>query len=428
MTCTFPKATITGYPRTGPARELKTALESYWAGRIDSEVFSQSVHTLRLSTYHRLRELGLNEDYAIPASYSHYDHVFDTALTVGLVDSETSGTDFDLDEYFALARGTAQRSPLELTKWFDTNYHYLAPELDDSTRFRAHPQHLLSLVSEARAAGHRIRPVLVGPVTLLALAKTAPGGTTSAFDRLEELTAAYRDVIGVLAAAGVDWVQLDEPALATDFADHTDHQLAEAASRAYATLTGSGIHPQIFVTAPYGSLRAGLPALANSGIDALGVDVSAATRAIDPGYADRIAAEIPASVRLVAGVIDGRNVWADDLRSSLTVLYDLGREPLSVSTSTSLLHVPHTVAAEANLPVDVASWLSFAEEKVTEVEALAMALVDGPKARAEAFARADRAERARAESTRGHSAKMTECAARVSGQRGDGVGPRVTGM
>lgn len=418
MTSTFPTATITGYPRIGPKREQKKALESFWAGRIDAEVFAQSAHTLRLSTYHRLRELGLDEDYSIPASYSHYDHVLDTALTVGLIGSETAGTDFDLDEYFALARGTAQRPPLEMTKWFDTNYHYLVPEIEDSTRFRAHPQHLLSLVSEARAAGHTIRPVLVGPVTLLALAKTAPGTTTSAFARLDELTAVYRDVISILAAAGVDWVQLDEPALVTDFTEHTDEQLAEAASRVYTSLAGASTHPQILVTAPYGSLRAGLPALAHSGIDALGVDVSAATRAIDPSYVDRIAAEVPAPVHLVAGVIDGRNVWADDLRSSLAVLGDFGRDSLSASTSTSLLHVPHTVSGETSLPVDVASWLSFAEEKVTEVAALATALEEGAESCAEAFARADRAKRTRTESARVHSAEVAARTAAVSGDDG----------
>ncbi|MDN6124571.1 MAG: 5-methyltetrahydropteroyltriglutamate--homocysteine S-methyltransferase, partial [Brevibacterium sp.] len=347
-----------------------------------------------------------------------YDHVLDTALTVGLIDSETAGTDFDLDEYFALARGTAQRPPLEMTKWFDTNYHYLVPEIEDSTQFRAHPQHLLSLVSEARAAGHTIRPVLVGPVTLLALAKSAPGTTTSAFTRLDELTAVYRDVISILAAAGVDWVQLDEPALVTDCTEHTDEQLAEAASRAYTALVGASTHPQILVTAPYGSLRAGLPALANSGIDALGVDVSAATRTIDPGYVDRIAAEVPAPVHLVAGVIDGRNVWADDLRSSLAVLGDFCRESLSVSTSTSLLHVPHTVSDEPSLPVDVASWLSFAEEKVTEVAALATALEEGAESCAESFACADRAKRTRTESARVHSAEVAARTAAVSGDDG----------
>ncbi|MCI4010064.1 5-methyltetrahydropteroyltriglutamate--homocysteine S-methyltransferase [Brevibacterium sp. ZH18] len=424
-TTPFPAATITGYPRIGPKREQKKALESYWAGRIDADEFSQSVHTLRLSAYHRLRELGLTEDYAIPASYSHYDHVLDTALSVGLIPSETTGTDFDLDEYFALARGTSDRSPLEMTKWFDTNYHYLVPELEDSTTFKAHPQHLLSLVSEARAAGHTIRPVLVGPVTLLTLAKTAPGTTTSPLERLDELTTVYLDVISVLAAAGVDWVQLDEPALVADFDEYTDDQLAAAAAHAYATLTRASTHPKILVTAPYGTLKAGLPALAHSGIDALSVDVSAATRTIDPNYVARVATEVPTSVHLVAGVIDGRNIWADDLRTSLEVLGQFSASSsarttaaLSVSTSTSLLHVPHTVAAETALPVDVASWLSFAEEKVTEVEALATALTAGPEARPEAFARADRAKRTRAQSTRVHSAEVAARTAAASGHDG----------
>lgn len=413
MTTAFPTATITGYPRIGRRREHKTALESFWAGRIDAAEFTASVRAHRLATYHRLHELGLTEDYAIPAGYSHYDHVLDTALTVGLIPSASAGTDFDLGEYFALARGTAERSPLEMTKWFDTNYHYLVPELEDSP-FKAHPQHLLTLVSEARAAGHRVRPVLVGPITLLTLAKTAPGTTTDPLDRLDELTAVYLDVISVLAAAGVDWVQLDEPALVTDGA-YDDAQLAEAAARTYATLTTARTHAKLLVTAPYGTLQAGLPALAHSGIAALGVDLSPATRRLDPGYVDRLAEVVPESVRLVAGVVDGRNVWANDLGETLDVLRDLDREQLSVSTSTSLLHVPHTLADEPALPVDVAGWLSFAEEKVTEVEALATALREGPETRATAFARAERAQRTRRASPRVHDA---EVAARVSAAAG----------
>ncbi|RAD64394.1 5-methyltetrahydropteroyltriglutamate--homocysteine S-methyltransferase, partial [Burkholderia multivorans] len=126
--------------------------------------------------------------------------------------------------------------------WFDTNYHYLVPELEDSTQFKAHPQHLLTLVSEARAAGHRVRPVLVGPVTLLTLAKTAPGTTTAPLDRLDELTAVYLDVISVLAAAGVEWVQIDEPALVADAHESSDDELAEAAARVYGTLTSALTH------------------------------------------------------------------------------------------------------------------------------------------------------------------------------------------
>ena len=439
MTTPFPRATVTGYPRIGARREQKRALEAYWAGRIDADDFTRSVHTLRVETYHRLAELGLREDYAIPASYSHYDHVLDTALTVGLIPTDTGGTNTGaaagLDAYFALARGTAQRSPLEMTKWFDTNYHYLVPELADSTVFTARPHHLLSLVAEARAAGHLVRPVLVGPVTLLALAKPAPGATTLPLDRLDELTPVYRDILTALSDAGVDWVQLDEPALVADIPGTTDARLAEAARRTYATLSSATIRPQLFVTAPYGSLENGLPALAESGIDALGVDLSAATRGADPDYAPRLAATLPPSVHLVAGAIDGRNVWADDLAASLDVLTGLGRESLSVSTSTSLLHVPYTVSQETTLPVDVAFWLSFAEEKVTEVEALAAALADGAEARPEAFNRAERVRRTRASSTRVHNAEVaartaaeatndgfrTDAATRIAAQESLGI-------
>lgn len=366
MSSAFPTATVIGYPHIGPNREQMKALENYWAGRIDAEGFSRCMRSLRLNTYSRLRELGLDEDYSIPASYSHCDHVLDTALSVGLIESDPIGTDFDVDEYFTAARTTRQRTPLGVDRWFDANYRYLVPELKDSTPFRARPQHLLSLVSEARAAGHTIRPVLVGPVTLLALAKTSSDTNISAFERLDELTVAYLDVIAILAAAGVDWVQLDEPALVTDFDEHSDSELAEAASRAYTALSRSNTRPQIFVTAPHGSLRAGLSALAHSGIDALGVDVSAATRASDPDSTARIAAETPTSVRLVAGVIDGCNVMAENLSTSLSVLQDCDRESLSVSTSTSVLDTHE------------ASWPSAAEEKVTAVKTLAIAFADRP--------------------------------------------------
>ncbi|MGO1311697.1 MAG: 5-methyltetrahydropteroyltriglutamate--homocysteine S-methyltransferase, partial [Brevibacterium aurantiacum] len=190
MLSTFPTATITGYTHLGPNCEQTNALKDYWAGRLDAEAFSQSMHSLRLNTYSRLRELGLGEDYSIPASYTHYDHVLDTALSVGLVASEPTGTDFDVDEYFAVARGMEHQVPF-------------VPELEDSTRFRARPQHLLSLVAEAKAASHTIRPVLIGPVTLLALAKTSPGTSTSAFERLDELITAYDEVISLIPAAGV---------------------------------------------------------------------------------------------------------------------------------------------------------------------------------------------------------------------------------
>lgn len=403
----FPNATVTGLPRIGPRRELKRALEALWAGTIDETEYAEAAHSLRLSTYNKQRDLGLVADYAIPGDFSAYDQVLDAALTAGLVGEDPTGT--DPGEYFALARGTAQQAPLEMTKWFDTNYHYLVPEVADDRAFTARPQRILELFDEARQAGHTIRPVLLGPVTLLALSKPAEGATRQPLDRLDELVDTYAELLAALHAAGVEWVQIDEPILVTDLDEISDEELAQLAGQAHARLLAVADRPQVLITAPYGSLRAGLGALLGAGPEALGVDLSAATRAIDPDWLGRLNAADFGDTCLVAGVIDGRNIWAADLEAELAVLTSLqaGGHEVSVSTSTSLLHVPYTVSAEKRLPVDVAGWLSFAEEKVTEIEALAATLgaqrdgaADPVSVREAAFSRSARAVRTRAESDR----------------------------
>ena len=416
----FPSFTIEGYPRVGANRELKKALESFWAGRIDEGTFTSSAHSIRLENYARLRDLGLSEDYAIPADVALYDHVLETSLTVGLIGGEAE--EIDLAEYFALARGNAERSPLEMTKWFDTNYHYLVPEVSDSGAITPRARRILDIVAEAKAAGHVVRPYLVGPVTLLAKSKPAEGAGNP-LNRLAELTEAYKTVLAALREAGVEWVQLAEPALVSDLTVAADEELAQHAADAYAAILGEDDRPQVLLSTPYGSLRAGLEALAQAGPEALHVDLAPATLAADAGYAGRVAAALKAADKgttLVAGVIDGRNVWAADLRERLSVLEGLkeaGVDKLSVSTSVSLLHVPHTVAAETSLPVDVAGWLSFADEKISEARALAAALEGGTVAAADDFARSDRAVRTRSESARTHNeAVQARVAALPEGQ------------
>ena len=399
----FPTATITGYPRIGPARELKKALEAFWAGTIDAAEFESAAHSLRLNTYQRLRSLGLTQDWSIPADYTAYDQVLETALAVGVLGGEA--TQIDHAEYFALARGTDTRQPLEMTKWFDTNYHYLVPELADVDAFTPRPERVVSLFTEARDAGTLVRPTLVGPVTVLALSKAAEG-SKEPLERLTELLDSYTVVLAELKAEGVEWVQIDEPALVADLAAAPDAQLADLAREAHTALLAGSDRPQVLITTPYGSLRQGLDALVAAGPEALGVDVSPATLALDPDYTSRIAAAVPRSIHLVAGVIDGRNVWAADLAHDVEIIESLGRgTDVTVSTSTSLQHVPYTLAAEKSLPVDVASWLSFAEEKVVEVEALAAAIQAGDTAvRGEAFSKSERSKRTRAESDRTHNA------------------------
>ncbi|MCG7261687.1 5-methyltetrahydropteroyltriglutamate--homocysteine S-methyltransferase [Corynebacterium aurimucosum] len=401
MTAPFPKATIEGYPRVGAHRELKRALESYWAGKIDAETFESAAHSLRLDTYARLKELGLTEDYAIPADVAYYDHVLETALTVGAAQGES------LDDEFTLARGNKDTAPLEMTKWFDTNYHYIVPEISDDQTFSARPQRVLKIVEEARAAGHTVRPVLVGPVTLLALSKQAEGATKQPLDRLDELVDSYLTVLEQLADANVEWLQLVEPALVADLAAADDATLAAALKSAYGRILSAEKRPQVYLTTPYGSLNAGLDVIAELKPEAVQVDLSVGTLALDNSYLERVA-KLAEATHLAAGLVDGRNVWAANLRDLREKLETLG-EGVTVTTSVSLQHVPHTVEAETSLPVDVATWFAFADEKVREVVALAAGPLDAP----EAYAQADRAVRTRAESSRIHNQAVQERTAQL---------------
>lgn len=401
MTAPFPKATIEGYPRVGAHRELKRALESYWSGKIDAETFESAAHSLRLDTYARLKELGLTEDYAIPADVAYYDHVLETALTVGAAQGES------LDDEFTLARGNKDTAPLEMTKWFDTNYHYIVPEITDDQAFSARPQRVLKIVEEARAAGHTVRPVLVGPVTLLALSKQAEGATTQPLDRLDELVDSYLTVLEQLADANVEWLQLVEPALVADLAAADDATLAAALKSAYGRILSAEKRPQVYLTTPYGSLNAGLDVIAELKPEAVQVDLSVGTLALDNSYLERVA-KLAEATHLSAGLVDGRNVWAANLRDLREKLETLG-EGVSVTTSVSLQHVPHTVEAETSLPVDVATWFAFADEKIREVVALAAGPLDAP----EAYAQADRAVRTRAESSRIHNQAVQERTAQL---------------
>ena len=401
MTAPFPKATIEGYPRVGAHRELKRALESYWSGKIDGETFESAAHSLRLDTYARLKELGLTEDYAIPADVAYYDHVLETALTVGAAQGES------LDDEFTLARGNKDTAPLEMTKWFDTNYHYIVPEITDDQTFSARPQRVLKIVEEARAAGHTVRPVLVGPVTLLALSKQAEGATKQPLDHLDQAVESYLTVLAELYDAGVEWIQLAEPALVADLAAADDATLAAALKSAYGRILGAEKRPQVYLTTPYGSLNAGLDAVAELQPEAVQVDLSVGTLALDNSYLERVA-KLAGATHLSAGLVDGRNVWAANLRDLREKLETLG-EGVSVTTSVSLQHVPHTVEAETSLPVDVATWFAFADEKIREVVALSAGPLDAP----EAYAQADRAVRTRAESSRTHDQAVQDRTAQL---------------
>ncbi|MEZ7132199.1 5-methyltetrahydropteroyltriglutamate--homocysteine S-methyltransferase [Nonomuraea sp. AD125B] len=352
----FPTSTVLGYPRIGPRRELKRALESYWDGRSTRAELERTGAELRARTWHRLAGLGLE---GLPSNtFSLYDHVLDAAVLLGAVPERYREA---ADPYFAMARGTDGLAPLRMTKWFDTNYHSLVPELGPETTLKLDAAKPLGEIREARALGYETRPVFVGPVTFVLLA--------GALDRLDDVLPLYEELLGELAAEGVAWAQLDEPALA---ADRTPEELA-AVRAAYDRLGAVRARPRLFVASYFGELGAALPALAATPVEAIGLDL---VRGGVP------AADLTGKT-VVAGVVSGRDVWRTPTERALATLAALsatGAERVAVSTSCSLLHVPHDVADEPELDPGLRARLAFADQKVAEVVALAGALDDLPAA------------------------------------------------
>ncbi len=375
-TTQFPTATILAYPRIGRGRELKRALEARWAGRITDAELIQAANDLRKENLARLVELGLNpSDASLADAPSLYDHVLDATILLGAIPPRFAGRE-GLDLYFALARGDDKVGPEEMTKWFDTNYHYLVPEIGPDTPLRFADDTITRRFTDAREWGYVTRPVLVGPVTYLALAKADPA--TPDFDpltRIDEAAAAYEEALASLHAAGAPWVQLDEPALTSDNLSRSRTELGELAARVYERLAASQNRPQILLTTPYGDASHAVAALAKTGVEALHVDT---LRGSLPKDADL------SGVTLVVGAVDGRYIWRADLaqlRETLKAAQALGAARVTVATSNSLQHVPHDTALETwddeTLNENLHAWLAFADQKVLEVVTLARGLDDG---------------------------------------------------
>jgi len=369
-------STIHGYPRIGPRRELKAATEGYWDGRVPADQLRATAAELRRQTWALLRDAGLGH---VPSNhFSLYDQVLDTVALVGAVPDRFRGGGDELGTYFAMARGRADAPAMEMTKWFDTNYHYLVPELGPSTTFQlAETPKPLTELAEAQALGVPTRPVLLGPVTFLLLGKPEPSAPAG-FDRLDlldELLEVYSGLLTELAAAGTEWVQLDEPAFVQD---RSPDEL-DALARAYDRLGRAAQRPKLLVSSYFDHLGDALGVLAGAPVDGLGLDLTRGG-ARNLGLLAR-AGGLGART-LVAGVVDGRNVWANDLERSLALLTTLAGEAgeVVVSTSCSLQHVPLDLDAEAGLDPEVRPWLAFARQKVAEVVTLARGLAEGTDA------------------------------------------------
>ncbi|MCP8996162.1 5-methyltetrahydropteroyltriglutamate--homocysteine S-methyltransferase [Rothia sp. P3C3.S176] len=413
----FPAATIVGYPRVGRFRELKKAQEAFWKGKATLQELQDTAADVQRTYFERVTTAGLKADnYSIPATFSYYDQVLDvvrlfTLVPERLAEAKDARNLLDLPGYFALARGTETLPPLEMTKWFDTNYHYLVPEIGAGTEMKLNLEAIDEQLEVAKQAGVKVRPQIVGPLTLLLGAKAEHGSAEdfAPIDRLDEFVAAYAQVLEQLAERGVEWVQLDEPGLTVDRADNP--KVAQLAERTYRALAAGEKRPQILVTSPYGSLRENLPALLGTGVEALHLDL------VHGVYSKADLESVSAAgVHLVAGVVNGRNVWRADVRAALKALEALpgaSEGAVSVASSTSLQHVPHDLALEdpAEVPVD---GLAFADQKVAEIALLARGLAEGEAAVEPELKAADEALARFAADPRKHNDEIRARAAAVT--------------
>jgi len=381
-----------GFPRIGARRELKQATEAHWKNELDEAALRRTGAELRAANWRVQKEAGID---VIPSNdFSFYDHVLDAIATVGAVPARFDWNDrsVDLATYFAMARGTPDAPAMEMTKWFDTNYHYIVPEFVREQRFALSSTKALDEFREARALGIHTRPVLLGPVTLLALGKAKEPGVEP-LELVDSLAPVYAELLSRLGEAGADWVQMDEPVLVLDLS--AAHQRALA--KAYDALAGLG--PRLMLATYFGDLRDNLSTVAELPVDGLHVDLKRG-----PDQLDQVLGALPADKVLSLGVVDGRNVWRTDLGAALapieTAIAARGQERVQVASSCSLLHAPVDLDSETELDPELRSWLAFGRQKLDELTALSRAATRGRDAAAAAFAKSDAAAKSRRASAR----------------------------
>ncbi len=403
-----------GFPRIGARRELKFAQEAFWKGRISEEDLQITGADLRRRHWQNQRPL----DRVPVGDFSFYDQILDMSATLGNLPERVNDTKgSELDRYFRVARGrSGQESACcgvqagEMTKWFDTNYHYIVPEFHQNTRFRLNGNRLIDQIDEARAQGVTPKPVIIGPVTYLWLGKAKDDS-----DRLlllESLLPVYSELLELLADRGVEWVQVDEPALVTDL----DADWRHAFSLAYHHLKTST--PKLLVTTYFGELRENLQLACELPVAGLHLDAISA-----PQEVPRVVDWLPPHKQLSLGVINGRNIWRSDLEKTLDWLepvYEKLGNRLWLAPSCSLIHAPVDLTSEDKLDPEIRSWLAFAVQKLDELKTLATALNNGRAAVRKQLAESTVAVNSRAKSERVHSASVQARLADVSpalGQR-----------
>ncbi len=389
-----------GFPSLGAARELKRATEGYWAGKLPAADLLETAKSLRARHWTMQRDAGID---LIPVNdFSLYDRMLDTCALVGAVPPRyalRAGSLVDLDTYFAMARGSQGKGrdvvAMEMTKWFDTNYHYLVPELTTGQRFSLSSTKPVDELREARALGVNAKPVLIGPVTFLLLSKTS--GVGDRLGHLEALLPVYAEVLRQLKSAGAEWVQMDEPALALD---RTDAEL-KAFGRAYGYLAKEAPGINVLLATYFAGM--GDNAATLHALPVAGTHLDLVRGA---GDVNRVLEKWPTGRILSAGIVDGRNIWRSDLEVQLSTLERIrdrvGTDALWIAPSCSLLHVPQDLDLEKRLDGEIKQWLAFAKQKLAEVAVLTEAVQGGRSAVAKPLAESRVAAESRRTSPRIH--------------------------
>ncbi len=405
-----------GFPRIGAQRELKFAEEKHWKGLLGHAELEQLAVELRRQGWQR--QAGL--DLVPVGDFSFYDQVLDTSFLLGNVPERAAALSSQpLDAYFRVARGRAAGdlgagvAAGEMTKWFDTNYHYIVPELSVQTSFQLEASRLLAQLAEARQAGAAFKPVIIGPITYLWLGKTKD--SSDRLSLLPKLLPVYRELLSLLAREGADWVQIDEPALVTELAA----EWQQAYRTAYEALKGAGC--KLLLATYFGRLADNLELAVKLPIDGLHLDAVSAGSEVD-----RVLSALPERSVLSLGVVSGRNIWKADLAKTLDYLGPIQqklRDRLWLAPSCSLLHLPVDLANEKKLDAELLSWLSFAQQKLEEVRVLGAALNHGREAVKEALAENARSLESRRSSSRVNNPRVKASIAQLAQGLGDRQSP-----
>lgn len=406
-----------GFPRIGKHRELKFALEHYWKGNTDAEALLAQAASLRAENW----EHQSHCDWVPVGDFSLYDQVLDMSFLLGHLPERVAHLDgAELDQYFRVARGRSANDAGcqcvhagEMTKWFDTNYHYIVPELTTTTQFQLNPSRLLTQIQEARKLGVKVKPVIIGPVTYLWLSKSKDH--SERLDHLDALLSAYRELLALLDKQGIEWVQIDEPILVTELSS----AWTSALEKAYHVLKQSNL--KLLLTTYFGKLQENLQFACKLPVAGLHIDAINGRKEIK-----HILDWLPQHKVLSLGVINGRNIWKTPLEDTLSWLEPLANQlgdRLWLAPSCSLLHVPVDLSLEEKINPEVKAWLAFALQKLDELNVLKIALNEGRAAVKHALAENTAALKQRQNSQQVHRPEIKQAIQHLSTELGQRQSP-----